>query len=205
MVADVWELQGIPVPVNHTTLDIPWPKNAASATLKFGSLGHTWGGAGSDPQAATIGIIQGRIVIGLSEAEIALLADPATTPRKVSARDLAVAVSQREHGGTTVAATAWAAARAGIDVFATGGIGGVHRGAAETFDISADLQALATSPVAVVCTGAKLILDLPKTVEALESLIAGIVNVGPFPVPFAPRYGDVRGQLVATLDRFFAG
>ena len=124
--------------------------------------------AGAEP--ATIGIINGRLTVGLEDDQLTLLADPATAPRKVSTRDLAVTVARREHGATTVAATLWIAAKAGIRVFATGGIGGVHRGLTQTLDVSADLKALASVPVAVVCAGAKVILDLPKTVEALEAL-----------------------------------
>jgi len=130
--------------------------------------------AGAEP--ATIGIINGRPTVGLDADQLALLADPATKPRKVSTRDIAVTVAQREHGATTVAATLWIAAKAGIRVFATGGIGGVHRGLTNTLDISADLKALASVPVAVVCAGAKVILDLPKTVEALEAL--GVPLIG---------------------------
>jgi pseudouridine-5'-phosphate glycosidase len=118
---------------------------------------------------ATIGIVAGRIVIGLCREEICALGEQAGV-RKCSLRDLPVAVAQGAWGGTTVAATAWAAARAGIEVFVTGGIGGVHRQAATTFDISADLPALAGTPVTVVCAGAKSVLDLAATREYLETI-----------------------------------
>lgn len=132
--------------------------------------------AGAEP--ATIGIISGRLIVGLDQRQLALLADPTTTPRKVSTRDIAVTVAQRGHGATTVAASLWIAANAGISVFATGGIGGVHRGLTRTLDISADLKALASVTIAVVCSGAKVILDLPKTVEALEALGIPLLGLG---------------------------
>lgn len=122
--------------------------------------------AGAVP--ATIGILAGRVRVGLSAAELATLA--ASEADKVNLGNLAAVVAAGRAGSTTVAATAWAAARAGIRLFATGGIGGVHRDAAESGDVSADLVALARLPVAVVCAGAKAILDLPRTRELLETL-----------------------------------
>lgn len=116
---------------------------------------------------ATIAVLDGAIHVGLDEAELAALAS-ATGARKCSRRDLAVAVAQGEPGGTTVAATAWIAHRAGIAVFATGGIGGVHRG--DGWDISADLVELGRTPITVVCSGAKSLLDLPRTLQVLETL-----------------------------------
>jgi pseudouridine-5'-phosphate glycosidase len=122
---------------------------------------------------ATIGVLGGKIYIGMSEADLDELAnDP--KPRKVSQRDLATVAIKAENGGTTVAGTMCAAHKAGIKVFATGGIGGVHREAA--FDISTDLQALATIPMVVVCAGAKAILDLPATLEVLETLSVPVVG-----------------------------
>ena len=117
---------------------------------------------------ATIAIIDREIHIGLSAARLEWLAQ-ATDVMKLSRADLAFAVSQGRTGATTVAATMICAALAGIEVFATGGIGGVHKGAEDTFDISADLLELAQTPVTVVCAGAKAILDLPKTMEVLET------------------------------------
>jgi pseudouridylate synthase len=117
---------------------------------------------------ATIAVIDGRLHVGLDEKQLDRLARDRGAV-KASRRDLAVIVAGGMTAGTTVAATMLIAARAGIPVFATGGIGGVHRGAEGTFDISADLIELAMSPVAVVCAGAKSILDLPKTLEVLET------------------------------------
>src|SRR5262249_57223543 len=97
---------------------------------------------------------------------------------KASTRDLPAAIAQRRTAATTVAATMLLAHRAGIRVFATGGIGGVHRGAAETWDVSADLTELAHTPVAVVCAGAKSILDLPRTLEVLETNSVPVVGFG---------------------------
>lgn len=118
---------------------------------------------------ATIGVLDGIICVGLSDAELERVAT-APDVLKVSRADLAYAIAAKRDGATTVAATMLCAHRAGIAVFATGGIGGVHRGAQETMDISADLTELARTPVIVVCAGAKAILDLPRTLEMLETL-----------------------------------
>jgi pseudouridine-5'-phosphate glycosidase len=127
--------------------------------------------AGAVP--ATIGMIGGRLVVGLDDAQLAHLAS-ADGVAKLSVRDLAVAAAAGADGATTVAATAAVAARAGIGVFATGGLGGVHRGA--PFDESADLVTLARTPIAVVCAGVKSILDVGATLERLETL--GVAVVG---------------------------
>ncbi len=124
-------------------------------------------GAGAVP--ATIGILDGRVRVGMSAGELERLAATPQVP-KLNLSNFAAALVARGTGSTTVAATMLAAHHAGIRVFATGGIGGVHRGASETDDVSADLTALAKFPVAVVCSGAKSILDLPRTVERLETL-----------------------------------
>lgn len=118
---------------------------------------------------ATIGVVAGRVRVGLSRDEVASLA-AAPGVQKLNPGNLAPAVASDRPGSTTVAATIMIAARVGIEVCATGGIGGVHHGAHETGDVSADLFALARYPVAVVCSGAKAMLDLPRTVELLESL-----------------------------------
>lgn len=126
-------------------------------------------------QPATIGIIAGRTVIGLDETqlqEMAVRQDVA----KVNLANLAHTLVEKKWGATTVAASLCLAHRAGLQVFATGGIGGVHRGASQSFDLSADLTALARFPVITVCAGAKAILDLPKTMELLETL--GVPVVG---------------------------
>ena len=122
--------------------------------------------AGAVP--ATIGVIGGRITVGISDEQLELLAT-AEDVLKLNRADLPFAVAARRHGSTTVAATIFCAHRAGIPIFATGGIGGVHRGAESSFDVSADIEELARTPVAVVCAGAKAILDLPKTLETLET------------------------------------
>ncbi|MDP4827115.1 MAG: pseudouridine-5'-phosphate glycosidase, partial [Flavobacteriales bacterium] len=116
---------------------------------------------------ATIAVFDGKICVGLSNEQLHRLATEKCM--KLSRRDLPFALAQKNNGATTVAATMIGAALAGIRVFATGGIGGVHRGAETSFDISADLSELAQTPVAVVCAGAKSMLDLPKTMEYLET------------------------------------
>ncbi len=123
--------------------------------------------AGAVP--ATIGVLDGRVRVGLTLDELHRLAQESDTA-KLNLSNFAAQLAAGRPGSTTVAATMFVAARAGIEVFATGGIGGVHREAGESFDVSADLHALARFPVAVVCAGAKAVLDLPKTVEVLESL-----------------------------------
>lgn len=117
---------------------------------------------------ATIAVIDGVLHVGLEEAQLETLAQTQGA-MKLSRADLAFAIAERRTGATTVAATMIGAARAGIKVFATGGIGGVHRKAEETFDISADLDELSRTGVIVVCAGAKAILDIPKTLEVLET------------------------------------
>jgi len=117
---------------------------------------------------ATIGLLDGEILVGMTETQLqALAASP--SPMKLSRADLGFALAMGRSGGTTVSATMICAALAGISVFATGGIGGVHRGGEDSMDISADLNELARTPVTVVCAGAKAILDLPRTLEYLET------------------------------------
>ena len=131
---------------------------------------------------ATIAVIGGKIKVGLTRNELEFMA----TSRdilKASRRDLSVIVAKGLNGATTVAATMVVAERAGIKVFATGGIGGVHRGAEKTFDISADLQELARTPVVVVCSGAKAILDLPLTKEYLETMGVPVIGFGTEELP----------------------
>jgi pseudouridine-5'-phosphate glycosidase len=124
---------------------------------------------------ATVGFLDGRLHIGLSEAELERLANEQTA-YKVGPRDFATLISQRASGGTTVAGTMLACKHSNIQVFATGGIGGIHR--ESSFDVSADLQALATIPMIVVCAGAKAILDLPATLEYLETMSVPVVGYG---------------------------
>ncbi len=118
---------------------------------------------------ATIAIIDGQMVVGLTNEEIKKLAQDGQNAIKTSRRDIPVIISQKKTGATTVSATMFIASLVGIFIFATGGIGGVHRGVNETMDISADLEELAITNVCVVCAGAKAILDLPRTMEYLET------------------------------------
>jgi pseudouridine-5'-phosphate glycosidase len=148
--------------------------------------------AGSIP--ATIAILEGRFCVGLSNEQVRFVAETQGI-KKVSIRDLPVAIAQKWNGATTVASTSWIAHRAGIKVFATGGIGGVHRGSLS--DVSADLPALATTPLVVVCSGAKIVLDLAATREWLETY--GITVAGyqcdEMPAFYSPSSGlsvDVR-------------
>lgn len=126
---------------------------------------------------ATIAVIDGIIRVGLDPADLEMLAH-ATNVRKLSRADMAAALVDGATGSTTVAATMIAAHLAGIQTFATGGIGGVHRGAEHSFDVSADLQELARTPVTVVAAGAKAILDIPKTLEMLETLGVPVIGYG---------------------------
>jgi pseudouridine-5'-phosphate glycosidase len=140
-------------------------------------------------------VLNGEILIGLSDAQLEQLAQ-AKEVMKLSRADLAVAVALKRTGSTTVAATMICARRAGIEVFATGGIGGVHRGAELSFDISADLRELADTAVTVVSAGAKAILDLPKTLEVLETSGVPVIAVGQDEFPaFWSRRSGLRAPL----------
>ncbi|MCW5745413.1 MAG: pseudouridine-5'-phosphate glycosidase [Alphaproteobacteria bacterium] len=141
---------------------MPWPHNLETAL----AVERIVRAEGAVP--ATIAVVDGRIRVGLDEDTLRRLSR-ARDAHKASRRDLAALVAARATAGTTVAATMWIAARCGIAIFATGGIGGVHRGAEETFDVSADLIELGRTPVAVVSAGAKSILDIGKTLEVLET------------------------------------
>jgi pseudouridylate synthase len=160
---------------------------------------------------ATIGVLRGAIRIGISREELDELA---TTPDvcKTNLSNLAAVVASGRLGSTTVAATMWAAHMNGIRVFATGGIGGVHRGADETGDVSSDLTALGRVPVAVVCAGAKAILDLPRTLEMLETLGVPILGLetDDFPAFYRRSSGlrvdrrvDSIADLAAAVDAHF--
>jgi pseudouridine-5'-phosphate glycosidase len=160
---------------------------------------------GAEP--ATIGVVDGRLVVGLDDETLVRLAS-APDVRKLNPTNLAARLATRGMGSTTVAATMLVAHQAGIRVLATGGIGGVHRDAPETGDVSADLTALARVPMAVVCAGAKAILDLPRTVEALETLGVPIYGIATSsfpafyrrntPLPVDERFDDV-GALAAAI------
>ncbi|HTZ66252.1 MAG TPA: pseudouridine-5'-phosphate glycosidase [Roseiarcus sp.] len=152
------------------THGMPYPRNVETARLVEAATREM----GAVP--ATIAVIGGRFRVGLSADEIERLGQLSGGVVKASRRDLAPVASRKGSAGTTVAATMFIAELAGIEIFATGGIGGVHRGAEETFDISADLVELSRTRVAVVCAGAKSILDIGKTLEFLET--QGVAVVG---------------------------
>ena len=139
---------------------LPHPQNLETARR----LEELIRAAGATP--ATIAILAGQLHVGLSEDQIRFIAEDKDI-RKISVRDLPLAVARKWNGATTVASTSWVAQRAGVKVFATGGIGGVHRGLLP--DVSADLPVLASTPIIVVCSGAKIVLDLPATREWLET------------------------------------
>jgi pseudouridylate synthase len=165
------------------THGLPYPENLQLAS-----------GLESDVQAnhatpATIALLKGKIHIGLTSAELETLASSGQGLRKISRRDFGIAIARQESGGTTVAGTLIAAHSAGIKVFATGGIGGVHRDA--PFDISADLPELSRTPLIVVCAGAKSILDLPATIEYLETMGVAVIGyqTDEFPAFYSRKSG----------------
>ena len=179
---------GKPVVALESTIishGMPYPKNVETALWVEQKVRDN----GAIP--ATIAVIGGKMKAGLSIDDIELLGKQALNVRKVSRRDLPMTLSRGENGATTVASTMIIAAYAGIKIFATGGIGGVHRGAGATFDISADLQELARTNVAVVCAGAKSILDIGLTLEYLET--HGVPVIGfqtkDFPAFFTRKSG----------------
>jgi len=152
------------------THGMPYPRNVETAR----SVEAAARDMGAVP--ATIAVIDGRLRLGLSDGEIDRLGQLSGGVAKASRRDLALIAARKGSAGTTVAATMFIASLAGVEIFATGGIGGVHRGVEETFDISADLIELSRTRVAVVCAGAKSILDIGKTLEFLET--QGVAVVG---------------------------
>ncbi|NBD13107.1 pseudouridine-5'-phosphate glycosidase [Corallococcus silvisoli] len=156
---------------------LPYPNNLAAARACEEAVRR----AGAVP--APIAVVDGEVWIGLEDATLRRLAEGKEKLLKLGSRDLAVAVATRASGGTTVSATCELAAAAGIRVFSTGGIGGVHRGASEHWDISQDIAALSRYPVAVVCAGAKSVLDLPKTMELLETAGVPVIGVGTHELP----------------------
>jgi pseudouridine-5'-phosphate glycosidase len=156
-------------------------------------------------QPATIGIINGELTVGLSDEQIRFLAEDPNI-KKISTRDLPLAVANKWNGATTVASTSWIAHRAGINVFATGGIGGVHRGPLP--DISADLPELARTPIIVVCSGAKIVLDLPATREWLETHAVTVIGYqcDELPAFYSRRSGlpiDYRAESPEDVARVF--
>jgi pseudouridine-5'-phosphate glycosidase len=156
---------------------LPYPDNLGAARACEEAVRR----AGAVP--APIAVVDGEVWIGLEEAAMRRLAEGKEPLMKLGSRDLAVAIALKASGGTTVSATCELAASAGILVFATGGLGGVHRGVSEHWDISQDIGALARFPVAVVCAGAKSVLDLPKTMEAMETAGVPVIGVGTNELP----------------------
>lgn len=198
---------GTPIVALESTIithGMPWPKNLEMAQ----DVEDVIRAGGATP--ATIAVMDGKIHIGLDENNLKFLAKtPPEKALKLSRADLAVCLTTGQTGATTVAATMICAALAGIQVFATGGIGGVHRGAENSFDISADLQELAQTPVTVVAAGAKAILDLPKTWEVLETLGVPVIAYGQDELPAfwsrnsgipAPLRMDNAGQIAAAAE-----
>jgi pseudouridylate synthase len=168
---------GLPIVALESTVithGLPYPQNIQLA-LDMESAVRSQGAI-----PATIALLDGEIRIGITEKELAQLAT-ADSPLKVSKRDFASAILKKASGGTTVAGTMFAAHRAGIKVFATGGIGGVHK--EDSFDVSTDLHVLAETPMIAVCAGAKAILDLPATLELLETMGVPVIGyqTGEFP------------------------
>ena len=184
--------QGAPVVALESTIithGMPWPQNLDMARRVEDTVREE----GAVP--ATVAVLDGKLCVGLDDAQLEALAQ-ARGVAKLSRADLAICMSQGGTGATTVAATMIAAARAGISTFATGGIGGVHKGAELSFDVSADLQELAQTAVTVVCAGAKAILDLPKTLEVLETLGVPVIAYGQDQLPaFWSREAGLRAPL----------
>lgn len=177
--------KGLPVVALESTVithGLPFPENLTLAMDMEGEV------RAQNAVPATIALLQGKICVGLQSEELDALAQEKEC-RKISVRDVGPAVAQQATGGTTVAGTLVAAQTAGIRVFATGGIGGVHRGA--PFDVSTDLQQLASSPLVVICAGAKAILDLPATLEVLETLAVPVIGyqTNDFPAFYSRKSG----------------
>ncbi len=183
---------GLPIVALESTIithGMPFPQNVETAKLVEAEIrAH-----GAVP--ATIAIMDGRILIGMTDAQLDALGQ-AQHVAKLSRADLAACVATGGMGATTVAATMICAALAGIKVFATGGIGGVHRGAETSFDVSADLMELAATPVTVIAAGAKAILDLPKTLEVLETQGVPVIAYGQDDFPaFWSRSSGIKAPL----------
>ncbi len=172
--------RGRPVVALETSVlaqGLPYPQNLEAAR----ACEEAVRAEGAVP--AAVAVLDGQVRVGLSVEEVRRLAEQREPLLKIGSRDLWLAVAQKRSGGTTVSATCEVAASVGIRVFSTGGIGGVHRGVAEHLDVSQDLWALSRYPVAVVCAGAKSVLDLAKTLELLESLAVPVVGVGTGELP----------------------
>ncbi len=183
---------GLPIVALESTIishGMPFPQNLKTALTVEKIIRE------ESAVPATIAILNGRIKIGLSQHELEQFAKQ-TSQIKVSRRDLPLVISQKQSGGTTVAATMICAKLAGIAVFVTGGIGGVHRESENTMDISADLMELAQTNVAVVCAGIKSILDIPRTLEYLET--QGVPVIGYKTEEFPAFYTPSSGSLVQS-------
>jgi len=183
---------GLPIVALESTIishGMPFPQNLKTALTVEKIIRE------ESAVPATIAILKGRIKIGLSQNELEQFAKQ-TSQIKVSRRDLPLVISQKQSGGTTVAATMICAKLAGIAVFVTGGIGGVHRESENTMDISADLMELAQTNVAVVCAGIKSILDIPRTLEYLET--QGVPVIGYKTEEFPAFYTPSSGSLVQS-------
>jgi pseudouridine-5'-phosphate glycosidase len=197
--------EGRPVVALESTIishGMPYPKNVETAMLVEKTIRDN----GAVP--ATVAVIGGRLKAGLSPEEIEYLGKTGRGVAKVSRRDLPVIVARGADGATTVTTTMMIAHMAGIQVFATGGVGGVHRGAETTMDISADLEELAQTPVMVVCAGAKAILDLGLTLEYLETKGVPVIGYGTDELPafYTRRSGfgvDYRIDTPAELAAAF--
>ena len=198
--------EGRPVVALESTIishGMPYPQNVETA-LNVEKIIREHGAT-----PATIAVIGGRLKAGLSPEEIDYLGKTGPAVAKASRRDLPVLVAEGRDGATTVTTTMIIAHMAGISVFATGGIGGVHRGAQQTFDISADLEELARTPVMVVCAGAKSILDLGLTLEYLETKGVPVIGYGTSELPafYTPHSGfsvDYRMDTPQELAAAFA-
>lgn len=182
--------EGKPVVALESTIishGMPYPKNVETALLVEDEVRRN----GAVP--ATIAIINGRLKAGLTKDEIEYFGKKGTAITKASRRDIPTIIAKKEDGATTVAATMIIASLAGIDIFATGGVGGVHRGAETTFDISADMDEFTKTGVLVVCAGAKAILDLPLTLEYLETKGVNVVGYQTDELPaFYTRHSGLK-------------
>ena len=184
--------KGAPLVALESTIithGMPFPQNVETARR----VEQAVRAGGATP--ATIAVIDGRLHVGLSDPQLMALGQ-AQNVMKLSRADMAACLASGRTGATTVAATMIAARLANIEVFATGGIGGVHRGAETSFDISADLHELAQTPVSVIAAGAKAILDLPKTLEVLETLGVPVIAYGQDELPaFWSRQSGLKAPL----------
>ncbi len=185
----------LPILVLESTIithGMPYPQNYETAKM----LENLCRERGVTP--ATIAIYEGKIQIGLDESKLQLLSNLTANVEKVSIRDIAYCLTKQKSGGTTVAATSFLASLVGLELFATGGIGGAHRGVSSSWDISADLQSLKNNPVIVISAGAKAILDIPKTLEIFDSYSVPVL--GYKTNDFPAFYSSSSGNKVRSID-----